>query len=453
MAKMNYQQMSEDIIRLVGGKENIRKASHCFTRLRLDLEDTSKADLEAIKKVDGTKGAVVNNGQVQIIIGQNDIEEMYDVFCEKSGRQAVAPVDENLEKSNESKFNRFLNGLAQIFIPVFPALAAGGLLKALLIAAMFSGKFDTSGSTFNFLMMFSDAVFYFLPMFLAYSSAQVFKVKPILAMLLAAVLLHPTYTGMTESSSLFGLMVPVVNYSSTVFPIIVGTLLLSYLDRTLRRFIPKSFAGLVVPLLDLLIMGTVMLLAVGPFVNWLSNIVGNAFIWLYNATGVIGGAVFGAVYPFLVFTGLHHAVVPVELQSLATLGYDPFLALCAAGNAAVAGASLMVGIDSKNPEFKGLAFSSGVTGLIGTTEPALYGVLGVLKRPFIAVAIGGAVGGAIMSAFHVYGSGLGPVPLAGIGMFLGDKFLFYVIGVVAAVAVAMAATHIIKFEDVKLDNE
>ncbi|MBQ9327158.1 MAG: PTS transporter subunit EIIC [Solobacterium sp.] len=453
MAKMNYQQMSEDIIRLVGGAENIRKASHCFTRLRLDLLDGSKADIEAIKKVPGTKGVVVNNGQVQIIIGQNDIEEMYEVFCAASGKETSAAVDENLDSSNESKVNRFLNGLAQIFIPVFPALAAGGLLKALLIAAMFSGKFDTSTSTFTFLMMFSDAVFYFLPMFLAYSSAQVFKVKPILAMLIAAVLLHPTYTGMAEGGTLFGLSVPAVDYSSTVFPIIVSTLILSYLDRALRRVIPKSFAGLLVPLIDLLVMAPIMLIAVGPFVNWLSNTIGNAFIWLYNATGIIGGAVFGAVYPFLVFTGLHHAVVPVELQSLATLGYDPFLALCAAGNAAVAGASLMVAIDSRNPEFKGLALSSGITGLIGTTEPALYGILGILKRPFIATAIGGAVGGAIMSAFKVYGSGLGPVPLAGIGMFLGDKFLFYVIGVIASVAVAMVMTHIIRFEDVKLDNE
>ena len=453
MAEKNYQQMSEDIINLVGGKDNILKASHCFTRLRLDLKDTSKADLDGLKKEKGTTGTVVNNGQIQVIIGQNDIDEMYKVFLQASGVKAESEVNENLDAEQKgSLMNRFLNDLAQIFIPVFPALAAGGLLKALLIAANFAHVVDPQSSNFTFLMMFSDAVFYFLPIFLAYSSAKVFKVKPVIAMLIAAVMLHPTYAAMTDQGSLFGLSVPVVSYSSTVFPIIVGTLILSFLDKGLRKICPKSFAGLLVPLLDLLIMAPVMLIVVGPFVNMLSNTVGNAFIWLYDTTGAFGGAVFGSVYPFLVFTGLHHAVVPVELQSLATLGYDPFLALGAAGNAAVAGAALMVSIDSKNKEFKGLALSSGITALIGTTEPALYGVLGILRKPFIGTVAGGAVGGAIMAIFKVYGSGLGPVPLAGIGMFLGDKFLWYLAGVSISVGVSMVVTHFVGFEDVK-DNQ
>ena len=136
MAEKNYQQMSEDIINLVGGKDNILKASHCFTRLRLDLKDTSKADLDGLKKVKGTTGTVVNNGQIQVIIGQNDIDEMYKVFLQASGVKAESEVNENLDAEQKgSLMNRFLNDLAQIFISVFPALAAGGLLKALLIAA------------------------------------------------------------------------------------------------------------------------------------------------------------------------------------------------------------------------------------------------------------------------------------------------------------------------------
>lgn len=451
MAKKTYEQMSDEIINLVGGKDNLKAASHCFTRLRIDLKDPSKADLEGLKKV-SSMGAVINNGQVQVIFG-NEVEDMYNVFLKKTGLSSQPVIEENPDGKKENKFNKFLNNLAQIFIPVFPAIAASGLLKALLIAANFGGIIDPAGSLFTFLMMFSDAVFYFLPLLLAYSSAQVFKVKPILAMMIAAVLLHPTYTGMTEASTFLGMTVPVVSYSSTVFPIIVGTWILSYLDKGLRRVIPKSFAGLVVPLIDLLIMAPVMLIAVGPFVNWLSTVVGNAVIAMYEATGFIGGAIFGAIYPFLVFTGLHHAVVPVELQSLATLGYDPLLALCAAANAAVGGACLMVAIDSRNKEFKGLSLSSGITALIGTTEPGLYGVLGILKKPFIGTAVGGAAGAAIMAAFKVYGSGLGPVPFAGIGMFLGDKFGFYLLGVAVSVAVAMVVTHIVGFEDVKLDNQ
>ena len=176
-------------------------------------------------------------------------------------------------------------------------------------------------------------------------------------------------------------------------------------------------------------------------------------IGLYNVTGAFGGAVFGAVYPFLVFTGLHHAVVPVELQSLAELGYDPLLALCAAANAAVGGAALMVAIDSKNKEFKGLSLSSGITALIGTTEPALYGVLGILKRPFIGAAAGGAAGSAFMAALRIYSTGLGPVPGAGAALFLGEKFGWYLVGIVISVIVAMVVTHFVRFEDVKLEDQ
>lgn len=375
---MNYDQISQEILDLIGGKVNINKVSHCFTRLRLDLKTLYNINQDALKKVKGVKGVIVNNGQLQIVIGE-DVENLFPVFCKAAG------FDETNEKADysgkkESVFNRFLNGLAQLFIPVFPALAASGLLKGILLALRFSGMVDASGSTFTFLMMFSDAVFYFLPFMLAYSTATVFKVKPVLAMMIAGVILHPTYTAMTESSTLFGLTVPAVSYSSTVFPIICGVIILSYVDKFFRRYIPKSFAGLVVPLIDLLIVAPIMLIGVGPAVNWLSTIIGNVVIGLYEATGAIGGAVFGAIYPFMVFTGLHHAVVPVELQSLAANGYDPLLALCGAANAAVAGAALMVAIDSKNKEFKGLALSSGITALIGTTEPALYGVLGILKR-------------------------------------------------------------------------
>lgn len=449
MANEKYISMAEEIIKLCGGKENISKVSHCFTRLRIDPVDFSKCDTEALKTTKGSKGCVVNNGQIQVIIG-TEVEEFYPVFCEVSGKQAEAAINEDLDGKKENVINRVINAIAQIFIPTFPALAAGGLLKGLLVALMFSGKVDTTSGTFNMLMMFSDAAFYFLPVYLAYTTAVVFKVKPVLAMVLAGVILHPTYTGLVEPSSLFGFTVPVVDYSSTVFPIIVGVILLSYVDKFARKIVPASFAGIFVPLIDLLVTAPIMLVAVGPFINTLSTVIGNAFIALYEATGAFGGAVFGAVYPVLVFFGLHHAVVPVELQSIAANGYDPILALCAAGNAAVAGAALMVAIDSKNKEFKGMAFSSAISSIIGITEPTLYGVLGVLKRPFAGVVVGGAVGAAIMAAFKVYAVGIGPVPLAGIALFFGEKFPIFLIGIAASVIVSMIVVHFVKFEDVKL---
>ena len=449
MANSKYTVLANEILEAAGGKENISKVSHCFTRLRIDPVDLNKCDIDKMKTIKGTKGCVVNNGQVQVIIG-TEVEEFYPEFLAVSGKEAQQTVNENLDAKEENKMNKIINTIAQIFIPTFPALAAGGLLKGLLVALMFSGKVDPSSGTFNMLMMFSDAAFYFLPFYLAYTTATVLHIKPVLAMVLAGVLLHPTYTGLTEATTLFGLSVPVVNYSSTVFPIIVGVALLSLIDKLARKVIPSSFAGIFVPLIDLLITAPIMLIVVGPAVSTLSNVVGNAVISLYEATGAIGGAVFGAVYPLLVFLGLHHAVVPVELQSIAANGYDPLLALCAAANAAVAGAALMVAIDSKNKEFKGLSLSSAISSIIGITEPTLYGVLGILKRPFAGVVAGGAAGAAIMATFKVYGLGIGPVPLAGIALFFGEKFPIFLVGIAVSIIVSMVVTHIVKFEDVEL---
>lgn len=448
--KIDFNKVSEEILGLVGGKENLSKVSHCFTRLRLDLVDPAKADVEGLKKVAGAKGCVVNNGQVQVIFG-DEVEDCFNAFAKLTGMGEVSSNAAPAEKEN--LLNKVLNGIAKIFIPVFPAIAAGGLLKGILIALLFSGKVDPTSGTFTLLMMFSDAAFYFLPVFLAFTSAQVFGCKPMLAAVLAGVLLHPTYTGMVESVKFLGMTVPVVDYGSTVFPIIIGVAILSVIEKACKKVMPKAISGLATPLICLLITAPLMLIAVGPFINMLSNTIGNWVIALYNATGAFGGAVFGAVYPFLVFTGLHHAVVPVELQSLATLGYDPLLALCAAANAGVGAAALMVAIDSKNKDFKALSLSSAVSSFIGTTEPALYGVLGILKRPFIGACAGGAAGSAIMAAFKVYGAGLGPVPGAGFAMFLGEKFPVYLVGVAVSIIVGMAVTHFVKFEDVKEDQQ
>lgn len=442
---INYEQMSKDILKLVNGGENLQKISHCFTRLRLDPVDLEKCDIEGLKKISGVKGCVVNNGQVQVIIGK-EVEDLFGVFLKEAGKEN-APVNDG--EKNGNLVNRIINGIASLFTPVFPALAAGGLLKGILLALRFGGLVDPAGDTYIMLMMFADAAFYFLPICLAVSSAKVFGCKPMVAVVLAGILIHPTYASMEASTTLFGLTVPVVDYSSTVFPVIIGVFILSLIEKGCKKVFPKSVSGLFTPLVCILIAAPLMLVAVGPAINTLSNNLGNVIIELYNVTGAFGGAVFGAVYPFLVFLGLHHAVVPVELQSIAAYGYDPLLAMCAAANAAVGGAALMVAIDSKNKDFRALSLSSGLTALVGTTEPALYGVLGTLKRPFIGAAAGGAVGSAIMAFFKVYGSGLGPVPGAGFALFLGERFGFYLLGNVAAVAVAMFVTHILRFEDVK----
>ena len=281
MKKNQYEAMSDQILKLAGGPENIRKTSHCFTRLRLDVSDLGKCDTEGMKQIEGVKGCVVNSGQVQVIIGK-DVEDLFPVFTSKLGTSQKKEQESGEKK--ETLANKILNGIAGIFIPVFPALAASGLLKGILLALNFGGVVNPEGDTYTMLMMFSDAVFYFLPVLLAFSSAKVFGCKPTLAAVLACILLHPTYTAMTEAGSIFGLTVPVVSYSSTVFPIIVGVFVLSLIEKGCNKVIPKSFSGLFTPLICIVITAPVMLVVVGPVVNALSDLIGNAVIGLYNVT-------------------------------------------------------------------------------------------------------------------------------------------------------------------------
>lgn len=430
------------IIQNIGGKENIESLSHCFTRLRFNLKDNHKLNQAAIEQIQAVKGCTVNDGQLQIIIGTG-VENYYQALIELTGSQLTA------EKTVENKglMTRIIDVITAIFIPVFPALAAGGLLKGLLIALQFSGLVNPAGETFTLLMMMSDIPFYFLPIILAFSSAKRFGANQYLALLVAGALLHPTFTSLEASTSFLGITVPHISYSSTVFPILLCIWGLSFVEKFFKKIIPELVSMLFVPLLSILVMIPVALIAVGPFANWLGELVGSGVIALYNTTGLFGGAVFGAIYPLLVFTGLHQAIPPIELQNLAQTGTDMLLALCAVANASVAGTTMMNAVKTRSKEFKSVAYSAGVSAVIGITEPAIYGVVAKSKKNFIASMIGGGIGGAIVSFFKVAAVGMGPVPLAGIALFAGDTFIYYIIGIVVAFASAAIAVQMLGVEE------
>lgn len=433
----------KNILANVGGEKNIKSFSHCFTRLRLDLKDNNKINLDEIEALEPVKGAGINGGQLQIIFG-NEVEDYFNELEKEIGPK---------EEANEEKHTNVLDIFQRIFTPVFPALAAGGLLKGLLLAAQFSGLVDTSGSTFSLMMTFSDIPFYFLPIILAFSAGKTFKCNQYLAVLIAGAMLHPNFTSLTENTSFLGLPVQAVNYASTVFPILLSILVLSYIEKGLRKIIPKTLALLFVPLFALIITAPIALIVIGPFANQLGLWIGDAVGFIYEKGGFIGGAIFGGIYPFLVFTGMHQAIPPIQLQNLAQTGTDVLLALAACGNAAIAGTTLMIAIKEKDKNAKSLAYSTSLSGFIGITEPALYGVIAKYKHAFIATFIGGALGSAIVAMFKVAAVGMGPVPLAGIALFFGNKFIYYVVGILVATVGAMIAMNILGVKTTEVEDE
>lgn len=447
---MKYERETKQILSHIGGEANVLKVSHCFTRLRLELKDKQKVELEQLNKISVVKGSVFNNGQLQIIIGNPTVDEVYDTFLEVWGHQTEK---EAKEKAKKSLMDQLVEMVTAVFIPIFPALVAGGLSKAILIALMFAGVVDSSTTTYAILNMIGDAAFYFLPMLLAFTSAKYFKCNQYVAVVIAAIMLHPTFSTMGESISFFGIPVQYVNYSATVFPIIIGIFLMSYVEKVVKKVIPSMLSFLLVPLITIFIVAPIMLIVVGPVINMLSNYVGTAVVWMLNKTGVIGGALFGGVYPILVFFGLHQAIPPIELQMIAQVGYDPLLGFCAAGNAATAGATLAVAWKSRKKDMKSLASTSAFSAFIGITEPALYGVVSNYKNAFIAIFAGGAIGGIVISLFQVVGMSIGPVPLAGIALFFGSKFIYYMVAILAAAVVAFAVLFVMGLQENDQEEE
>ncbi|WP_412989031.1 beta-glucoside-specific PTS transporter subunit IIABC [Pediococcus siamensis] len=433
--------IAKKIIKDIGGKKNISQFTHCFTRLRFNLKDNNKINREDLNSIHGVKGVTVNNGQLQIIIG-TDVDTWYDAINEYLG-----DVKSNFhEPNNKGIMNKIIDIITGIFIPVFPALAAGGLLKGILIGIQFAGLVKSTEPTFALLMMISDVPFYFLPIILAFSSAKKFGANQYTALLIAGTLLHPTYVAMKTSTTFLGLTVPHITYSSTVFPILLSVALLAVVEKQLKNIIPKSVAMLFVPLFSVIITAPIALIIIGPVANWLGELVGNGIVHLYQMSGAFGGAIFGAIYPFLVFTGLHQALPPIELQNLATSGVDVFLGLAAVANASVAGTTIMAALRSNDVDFRSLAFSSGLSAILGTTEPAIYGVLAKSKRNFVAAFIGGGIGGAIIGFFKVSAVGMGPVPIPAIALFAGNKFLIYVISISLSFSIGMLACLLLNKE-------
>ncbi|MBR1830459.1 MAG: PTS transporter subunit EIIC [Atopobiaceae bacterium] len=440
---MQYEDDLRVILENVGGIENITRVYHCVTRLRFNLKDTSLINKAAIDATKLAKGSVLNAGQYQVIIGAGTVDEAYDEFLRMTGLADGGSIDVNEDEAPAEKKN--LVGMAidlctNVLIPALPALVTGGITKAVLLSLLFGGVIDPTSPTYGVLMMISDAPFYFLPIILAFTSAKYFGCNQVAAMVLGCIMLHPSFAELGDGANLFGLPIPYVAYSSTVFPVIIGVYVMSWVEKLWKRIVPKMVAGFFVPMLTIFTTAPIVLAAVGPVINLAANAAGSALVSLVEFAGVFGAAIVSGIYPLMVFTGLHQALGAFEVQSLAQVGYDPFLPLGAAANAAIAGATFALAFLAKEEDSRSLAFTSGISAIIGITEPALYGVVAPAKAAFVSTFIGGAAGGALMSLFGVKAYAMGPVPLAGIAIFLGDTFVQYLIAVVVSVVVAAVAT-------------
>lgn len=455
MAKKNYDELAKQVVALVGTAENISYCTHCVTRLRFELKDHSRVNLEELQNIPGVLGTQWSGDQLQVIIGQT-VADAYDAICKQTGLEKRAAVDEQLDDIKPARdwspkgiLNMFLETISSVIAPFIPAIVGCGLTQGLLYSAQMFGWIDATSDTYNFLYTCANTAFYFLPILCAFSAGKRFGCNPYLAATLGAFLIHPTVVGLAgQTIQLFGL-IPITfsNYSSSLIPAILCVYFMSWVEKGLKKIVPSMIDIIVTPLLSLVIASVVGFTILAPLGGFAGNFVANGMMWLYDKFGMVGGAIISAVYPFILATGMQVAFSPFTVINLSTLGYDYIYPMTAASNAAMGACALYVYFKAKNKNVKALGLSTGITGLIGVTEPVLFGLVLKYKKVLWAVMIGGAVGGAIMGLFTVEYYSFGFVPFGTIMLAFGPTFVYYMAGVIAAMAVSVLALHLMKFED------
>ena len=395
----DYEALASTLIELVGGEENINSVSHCITRLRFRLKDESKADTEKINQTEGVISVVQSAGQYQIVIG-NHVTDVYDAVGKVSNIKLGGEDDADAEEEDGGNIlNKLINIISGIFMPFLPAMSAAGLLKAFVIMFNTFGILSSDSTTYTILYAMGDAVFYFMPIFLARTAAKKFHCNDWVAMAIGAAICYPDITSLYSDGgdvTLFMIPVTLISYTSSVLPIIVAVWFQSYVEKALNKIVPTMFKGLLVPVCTLLVTTAVTLYIVGPVTDFVGNIIATALVALLDAIPLIAGFLIGCFWPVLIIFGMHWAFIPIIQSNIGTLGYDVILPLTVGTNFAVGTACLAVAIKAKNKEVKDIATSSTISALCsGITEPGIYGILLKFKRPFVIMALSCGVCGAI----------------------------------------------------------
>ena len=401
---MQYQALADEILEGVGGKKNIISVMHCATRLRFKLRESKRADTTTLKDNPGIIMVVESGGQYQIVIG-NQVGEVYRELANRHGLGAEesAPVD-GTEKS--SLFARFIDLVSGIFTPFIGVMIATGILKGLLALALVTGVMQAETGTYKVLFVASDGFFYFLPIALGYSAAKKFGGNPFVSMAVAAALVHPVVLEALRSEqqgqslSFLGLPLELVNYSSSVIPVIFAAWVASLIEKWVHPRAPLAVRNFTTPLICLTLTVPLTFMAIGPAATWLSRLLAQGYLWIYELSPLFAGTVMGAVWQLCVMFGLHWGLVPIMLNNFANFGHDTLLPLLMPAVLGQAGATLGVFLRAREAKLKAVAGSAFTASLFGITEPAVYGVTLPRRRPFIFGCIGGALGASVLGYWH-----------------------------------------------------
>ncbi|MDI3116698.1 beta-glucoside-specific PTS transporter subunit IIABC [Clostridioides difficile] len=462
---MKYKDLNENIIKLIGGKENIKSVAHCVTRLRLTLNDRSIAQTEEIKKLKGVIDVVSNDVAYQIIIGTH-VVDVYNEFMSmiglSSSESSVKGEGKKEIRGIKGIFNSIFVVVSETMTSVIEVLLAAGILASILALLNMSGILQSDSPTYQILDTLRSATFHFLPVLIAIASAKRLNVNPYIAVVLAVTLLSSSIDGV-EGLSLFGINLQATTYANSFIPILLGVWSMGIIIGGLKKILPKALHYFLVPVLSLIITLSVTLTIFGPIGMWIGDGLNYACMFLIDTLGnwsVV--ALYAALQPLLIVFGAANFTMPISLNSVTTLGYDPiFMGAATISDIAVCGAMFGYFLKTRNKEQKQLFGTVSFSALMGVTEPSVFGVFMKYRRPFVAVMIGGGIGGLIAGLAQVktYGMvwGLAALPTYLVGGEVSN-FTFMIIGVVVSFVAATVASYLLGIpsdekEEVKDDNE
>lgn len=454
--KRDYPKLAKDIIREVGGKENIVNATRCATRLRLVLKETPDGAKEKVQELTGVITVVENSGQFQVVIGTH-VGEVFENVMKNLNLEALS---EEEVKTKQPILNRIIATMSAVFAPFIYILAAAGILQGILILInLFWPQFATTG-TYEILSLISWTPFAFLPILIGITASKHFKCNTFIAVTCCAALINPTWVEIakriTEGEVVNFLFFNLsgVTYGSSVLPPLFLVLVLSYLEHFLSKRIPEIMKTLLVPFICMIVMVPLTILIIGPLTNGGAEAVAVGFNILMEKAPLLGGILIGGLWEVFVIFGVHWGITPMVMANFSIYGYDAFQAFQTLAVIAQIGAAIGCFIKSKNSELKKVALSASVTGIFGITEPTLYGVTLRLKKPFICACVGGAISAAVMSFFNtVYYAYAGLPGILTIVNAINPTdtkgFIGMVIGSVLAIVVPMILVLVIGFDDPK----
>jgi trehalose PTS system EIIBC or EIIBCA component len=458
----NNREAAEKILQAVGGEENIAAATHCVTRLRFALVDEGKIDKDALENIDLVKGSFSANGQFQVVIGQGTVDKVYNELVEVTGigRASKQEIKDAAEK-NLNPLQRAIKALADIFIPILPAIVTAGLLMGINNILTGPGIFFHAKSLVDvypqwkdfasIINLIANTAFTFLPALIGWSAVNKFGGNPLLGIVLGLMLVHPDLlnawaygsTKVIPKWDLFGLHIQKIGYQGQVLPVLVASYVLAKIEIFLKKRIPDAFQLLSVAPIALLVTGFLSFIVIGPITFVIANAITSAIVGIFHAAPALGGLIYGLLYAPLVITGMHHTFLAVDFQLIGSTGTTFLWPMVALSNIAQGSAALGMMFTTKDEKVKGLSFTSAISAYLGITEPAMFGVNLRFRFAFISAIIGSAIAGMFITINHVLAPSVG---VGGLPAFLSIRVQNwgpFFIGMAIAIIVPFVLTMVI----------